>query len=147
LTQRWVFILGVCHSLVISVFRGGESLKFQPTFFVEEKCKLMPTGRHGRTLVEFIYRHFFDKRKFHLAHADGHVTEFVKDDVSHAGGQQESSRGTCTVPVPPPRARATRWRAAWTRMPPCRPAWPPSGKTYWLIFTVIKVGTLMWLFV
>ena len=49
-----------------------------------------------------------DKNERHLAHAGGHVTEVVKDYVSHAGGQQESRRGTSTVPVPPPRTRAAR---------------------------------------
>ena len=54
----------------------------------------------------------------HLAHAEGHVTEIVQDNVGHAGGQQESCRGTGTVPVPPTRAQAARGRAAWARTPP-----------------------------
>ena len=51
---------------------------------------------------------FLDKNERHLAHAGGHKTEVVKDCVGHAGDQQESRRGTNTVPVPPPRARAAR---------------------------------------
>ena len=49
-----------------------------------------------------------DKNERHLAHAAGHMTKVVEDDVGHARGQQESCRGTSTVPVPPPRARAAR---------------------------------------
>ena len=50
----------------------------------------------------------FDKNERHLAHANGHVTEVVRDNVGHAGGQQESRRGTCAVPVPPSSVRAAR---------------------------------------
>ena len=46
-----------------------------------------------------------DKKEGHLAHAEGHVTEVVQDDVGHADGQQESCRGTSTVSVPPPSAQ------------------------------------------
>ena len=41
-------------SLVYSLFRGGESLKFLAKVF-EEKCKVTPTDRHGHTLLDYIY--------------------------------------------------------------------------------------------
>ena len=40
----------------------------------------------------------------HFAHEGAHMTEVVKDYVSHAGGQQEICRRPSTVTVPPPRA-------------------------------------------
>ena len=70
-----------------------------------------------RTLLGFIYRKKVDEKESHLAQAEGHVTKVVKDDVGHAGSQQESCRGTCTDPVTPPRARAARGRVAWVRTP------------------------------
>ena len=40
---------------------------------------MTPTDRDEISLLEFIYR-----GKSHLAHTEGHVTEFVKDDLTHA---------------------------------------------------------------
>ena len=76
--------------------------------FLKKKQGVPDRQNTGVPCQNFMYRKVFRQEERHLAHKGGHVTEVVKDNVGHAVGQQESRRGTSTVPVPPHRARAAR---------------------------------------
>ena len=108
--------------LVFTVVKGLREPKlFQIDFSLKKKQGAADRQTKAHPARFFMYRKVFRQEERHFAHEGGHVTEVVKDYVGHACGQQESRRGTSTVPVPPPRARAARGRAARART--------PSGKT------------------
>ena len=67
----------------------------------EETRKVSLTGRHGRSLHRVVCtKKQFLQEEGHLAPVDSRVTVVVIDNVSRAGVQQESRRGTSTVSVP-----------------------------------------------
>ena len=74
------------------------------------------------------------------------MTEVVIDDVSHTGSQQESRRGTSTVPVPPPRAQAARRKggmgqeALMGQEAPMGPGVTAHWKNFVVVFTLVGLA-------